>query len=153
MQKARIILGMVVVVSAIVGFFGYRAYKLGEQKDSVTNDLKEFGTAYAAFQERHRRPPTSLDELKPFLEVRSPACQARVAEIEVIWGAPYDAKVEEADKRAFAFVKTFYAGKLATLYQDGNVKFLSENELQKSDKVRLPVAAPPAKTDEPKKAK
>src|SRR5580658_6287759 len=103
-------------------------------------DLQDFAAAYMECQEKNGRPPNSADELKPFLERKSSRLQDRVrsGELLVIWGAQVGANGFDGQRRGFAFIKTGKKNKLATLFQDGSIRDLTEGELLSSEKARLP---------------
>jgi hypothetical protein len=151
MNRWRALIGGVILVSAVAGFVIFMMMRLREEKNLISEDLKEFTAAYREFEDKHDRPPLAEDELKPFLEKKSATCQRRAADLIVIWGASMAPGIPDGDKRAIAFVKTKTADKKnATLFQDGSVKFLTEPELNAAEKAP-PKGAKTKPKDEPKK--
>jgi hypothetical protein len=150
MKRTRLIIGGVVVVSAVVGFFAYSAYKTSNQRDALANDLKEFAAAYQAFQEKHSRPPFEGEieaviagKPEPFKQL------VRSKDMVVRWGSPIDPKAEGADKKTIAFInRAMGRDKVATLFQNGQVDFLALEEVTKPE--REPAKTKTAK-EEPKK--
>ncbi len=147
-KSQRILIVGVAIVSAIAGFFIYKAVKVGGQMDEITTDLKDFGAAYQATTKQNGKPPGSLEEMKPFLAVKSTSVQNRAAaeDIVVAWGAFIDPNADRANERAFSMVRNKVGNKIITMFQDGSIRHLTEEEVQKSLKAVLPPSAqPPAK--------
>jgi len=149
-KKSRILIVGVVIVSAIAGFFIYKSIKVGGQIDEITTDLKDFGAAYQAATKQNGKPPASLADMKAFLEATSSRVQNRAGteDIVVAWGAFIDPKVDRASERAFSMIRTKVGDKIVTMFQDGSIRHLTEEEVMKAPKVLPPVVPLPAKKDD-----
>jgi hypothetical protein len=103
------------------------------------NDLKVVGLALHAAHDKLKRPPTSVDELKPFLFGDTRVEQRiRKGEIELVWDAlPLTAQADGPSNVIYAWdTQKSAEGNWLAVMMDANALILSEQEFRAKPKAR-----------------
>ncbi len=113
----------------------YFAPKLQEKAEfhKFENDVREFGKVYLKYQRDNGRPPQSLAELQPLVDMAASTTRERVKndEFTVAWGVPIGPDIPGAQLKVVIIAKPVVQGKQVVIHQDGTVRHYTPEEVAK----------------------
>ena|SRR6266545_3392480 len=124
-------IGLCVLLGAVFWF----APKLQNKAEffQFERDVQEFGKIYLKYQRNNGRPPKSLEELQPLVNMAAPSTRERVKndEFTVAWGVPIGPESPESRVRVIVLAKPVVHGKQVVIHQDGTVRHYTPEETAK----------------------
>ena len=103
----------------------------------VTNDLKQLGMAYIAYQDTNQKPPKSYQELATYSQKMGDPLSAGIASLNVTWGAGMAYLCRDGAAAEVVVAHGPVADVVPALFADGSVRSLTKAEFDSAKKATV----------------
>jgi hypothetical protein len=125
---------LVVLVGTLVAQFLWRESREREFDKQMlaiaTPALEEVAEAYHRYIDQHQKPPANLEELKPFIGIKTLLSGLRAGNLVVRYGMVRSPEADTNKRTLVAYWKTYGDSPVPVVMMDKQVKTLTPDELQ-----------------------